>query len=82
MITTEAVGHQVATNIMLNITASGMTRKAIYTRSNMSRDTFDRRLNHGESFTIGELVRLSEALRIPLSSLVAPLTAEAERDAA
>lgn len=72
MITTAAVGQQVAETVKTNIAASGMTRKAIYTKANMSRDTLDRRLDHGESFTIGELIRIAEALRIPAARLMEP----------
>ncbi|MGP5395972.1 hypothetical protein [Arthrobacter rhombi] len=82
MITKNAVGEQVAETVKANMAASGMTRKAIYTKANMSRDTLDRRLDHGESFTIGELVRIAGALRISASSLMEPITRSAETLAA
>lgn len=73
MITSTAVGQQVAETITAQIAASGMTRKAVYTRANMSRDTFDRRLANGEFFTLNELLRISEALRIPAGVLLEPV---------
>lgn len=76
MITPSAAGQQVAEAVKTHIAISGMTRKAIYTRANMSRDTFDRRLATGESFTIGELIRIAEVLRISPAELTKPITRE------
>lgn len=76
MITPTQAGQQVSEAVKTHIAISGMTRKTIYTRANMSRDTFDRRLASGESFTIAELVRLAEVLRISPSQLTKPITRE------
>ena len=76
MITPAQAGQQVSEAVKTHIAISGMTRKAIYTRANMSRDTFDRRLAAGESFTIAELVRIADVLRISPAQLTMPVMRE------
>ena len=74
MITPRNVGQQVSQVIAAHIAATGVTRKHVYTTANMSRDKFDARMRNGEAFTIDQLIRIADALRIEPALLFKPLT--------
>lgn len=63
-------GKQVSENIAGAMKAQGVSRKAVYDAANITRHTFDRRMASGEGWTLDELEKIANFLRISTWSLV------------
>ncbi len=69
MITTQTAEQRMSAHIRNLVGVSGLTKKFIYNSIGISRETFDSRLMNPFSFTYRDLIRMSEAMRIPLEKL-------------
>lgn len=70
MINSRAAEKAIITNIENYIAARGTTRKHVFNRARISRQTFDRAMSGGRSFTIEEIVNIAEALGVTPDELL------------
>lgn len=65
-------GEIIVANIKYYKSTSGLEDEPIYTAARMCRTTWHNRLNHPETFSIGELLNVARKFDIPLISLITP----------
>lgn len=70
MINSRAAEQTIITNIENFIAARGTTRKHVFDRARISRQTFDRAMSGGRSFTVEEIVSIAEALTVTPNQLL------------
>jgi predicted transcriptional regulator len=70
----EHVDGVVASEVSKQISKSGVTVVWLCEETGIPRSTLSRRLSSRSSFTLNELQRIAEALRVPVSDLLQPVT--------
>ncbi|SEE83930.1 hypothetical protein SAMN04489740_2737 [Arthrobacter alpinus] len=69
MITTQNAEQNMSAHIRSLVANSGVSKTFIYNAIGISRETFNSRLMNPYSFTYRDLLRMADALRLPVESL-------------
>lgn len=69
MITTQNAEQNMSSHIRSLVANSGVSKTFIYNAIGISRETFNSRLMNPYSFTYRDLLRMADALRLPVESL-------------
>lgn len=70
MTTNQTVESKLADNIENHLAAKRVTRKTLFDQAGISRNTFERSMAGGRSFTVLELMRISAALGVHVSDIL------------
>lgn len=79
MITTNNSEQRMSAHLRLLVANSGVSKTFLYNTIGISRETFNSRLSNPHAFTYRDLIRLADALRMPIENLFPAENAAEER---
>lgn len=79
MLTSNNTEQRMSAHLRLLVANSGVTKTFIYNAIGISRETFNARLANPHAFTYRDLIRMADALRMPIENLFPAENAAEER---